>query len=312
MTAPQTAPLAGVAGTFASGLTLGEAPGAASLGRLAASLCHELNSPLGALTSAVETLFLLAARPASTPGSERVQAELRGSVSVATVRLREIIACVQRLAHLDSEHLQAADLNKLLGEAAARLEPGEVRERIRLDLRPLPLMVCRPHQWIAVFPSLLGSAVASLQEGGRLLVSTCWRQGQIEIALAGDGQGRTATEWAAALDPGFSVWGARVSTGDWGLLAGRQVIQDHRGRIRIDGSAGRAAAILITLPCGPITGSGAADGPGACVNTGTDRSWPLADARGSVESASYRAATPQGADFCHGLKQGLPKKEGTK
>ena len=295
MTAPQTAPLAEGARPFASSLTLGEAPGATSLGRLAASLCHELNSPLGVLTSAVETLFLLAARSASTPGFERVQAELRDSVSVATVRLREIIGCVQRLAHLDSQYLQAADLNDLLSEAAAGLEPGEVRERIQLDLGPLPLLVCRPHQWFAAFSSLLGSAVASLKDGGRLLVSTRAQQGQIEIALAGDGRGRTATEWAAALDPGFSVWGARVSTGDWGLLAGRQVIQDHRGRIRIDGSAGRAAAILITLPCGLVTSSGAADGPGACRNTGADRFWRLADARGSVESASPTLRDPTSA-----------------
>jgi signal transduction histidine kinase len=41
---------------------------AAALGRLAAALCHELNSPLGALTSAVDTLFLLSSRRPAAAG----------------------------------------------------------------------------------------------------------------------------------------------------------------------------------------------------------------------------------------------------
>ena len=70
---------------------------AASVGRLAAALSHELNSPIGALVSGVDTLLLLAARQAhsSPPEQQRLivlQNELRKSIQQSTDRLREIVA----------------------------------------------------------------------------------------------------------------------------------------------------------------------------------------------------------------------------
>ncbi|MBZ5584678.1 MAG: hypothetical protein LAQ30_21200, partial [Acidobacteriia bacterium] len=91
---------------------------AASLGRLAAALSHELNSPLGALMSGVDTLVLVAARQALSPPSEqerlvRLQADLRGSVRESAGRLQQIIERMQRFTNLDRAEVQEVDLNGL-------------------------------------------------------------------------------------------------------------------------------------------------------------------------------------------------------
>jgi len=76
---------------------------AATLGRLAAAMSHEMNSPIGALKSAVDTLLLLGSRQATAPPEEqarlvRLQAELRKTVQDSTARLTQMVGRIQRLA----------------------------------------------------------------------------------------------------------------------------------------------------------------------------------------------------------------------
>jgi two-component system, NtrC family, sensor kinase len=79
---------------------------AASLGRLAAALSHELNSPIGALKSAVDTLLLINARLATAESAERerllrLQADLRRSLHQSSSRLAQIVGRMQRFTNLD-------------------------------------------------------------------------------------------------------------------------------------------------------------------------------------------------------------------
>ncbi|MBC8165611.1 MAG: HAMP domain-containing histidine kinase, partial [Bryobacteraceae bacterium] len=105
------------------------AQNAASVGRLAAALSHELNSPIGALISGVDTLLLLAARQAVCAGPEQqrmllLQNELRKTIHQSTDRLKEIVARMQRFTNLDKAEVQAANLNEILSDVIALIEPN--------------------------------------------------------------------------------------------------------------------------------------------------------------------------------------------
>ncbi len=225
---------------------------AASLGRLAAALCHELNSPLGALTSAVDSLFLLSAKPAATDQERRrldgLRDALRHTVSESTQRLHGIITRVLRLTELESSEVRPANLNDVLAEVRATLEPGD-QERVELRLQPLPPLVCRPQQLTAAFANLLHSAVRAVNGSGRVVVSTRTLDGHIEVRVEDDGPALSPEDLARIFDPGFRVAGGRVGTGDWSLFGSRQAIQDHRGDIRVESCAQRGACVTVTLPC---------------------------------------------------------------
>ena len=95
---------------------------------MAAAVSHELNSPIGALVSGVDTLLLLAARqPHSSPSEQQrllvLQNELRKSIQQSTDRLREIVARMQRFSNLDMAEVQSANVNDLITDVAALLEP---------------------------------------------------------------------------------------------------------------------------------------------------------------------------------------------
>jgi signal transduction histidine kinase len=227
---------------------------AASLGRLAAALSHELNSPMGALTSGVDTLLLVAAKQATSPPSEqerlvRLQADLRRSVQESARRLRDIVARMQRFTNLDRAEVQQVDLNGLLGDVCAMLEPltaGKVE--IRLNLNSIPALACRPQQLSAVFSNLLHNAVGALDSGGRIVVSTRRSETAVEVEIGDDGRGVAPEQLRTIFDPSFRVAEGRVSTGNWSMFGTRQIVREHGGEIRIASTPGQGTTVTVSLP----------------------------------------------------------------
>lgn len=225
---------------------------AAALGRLAAALCHELNSPLGALTSAVDTLFILSDKQVGAGEKERVKLgalrqALQRTVSDSAGRLRDIVTRVLRLTELERDEVRPANLNDVLEEVRNVLEPPE-RDRVELHLEPLPPLVCRPQQLTAVFSNLLRNAVQAVEGPGGVMVRSRTAAGAIEVRVKDNGPGLGPEELERIFDPGFRVAGTRIGTGDWSLFASRQVIQDHRGEIRVESAPGRGTVVTVKLP----------------------------------------------------------------
>lgn len=79
---------------------------AASLARLAATLSHEFNSPLGSLRSAVDTLAVAAAKRATAPPFEQarlaaIEDEVRRSALQSVTRPHKVVLRMQRFTNLD-------------------------------------------------------------------------------------------------------------------------------------------------------------------------------------------------------------------
>ena len=227
---------------------------AASVGRLAAALSHELNSPIGALVSGVDTLLLLAARNAhsSAPEQQRLlvlQNELRKSIRLSTDRLKDIVARMQRFSNLDQAEVQAANVNDLINDVAALLEPkykGKIQ--VDIDLHPVPKLVCRPQQLSAVFSNLMGNAIEATNGDGRITISSRKADGGVEVAFSDNGRGLNPKELQTIFDPGFKVAQGRVSTGNWGMFSSRQIVREHGGEIHIDSEHGKGTCVRVVLP----------------------------------------------------------------
>jgi signal transduction histidine kinase len=240
------------------------AQNAASVGRLAAALSHELNSPIGALVSGVDTLLLLASRQATAPPDQQqrlvlLQNELRKSIKQSTDRLKEIVTRMQRFTNLDRAEVQSANVNGLLTDVAALLEP-QFKDKAVLEMRlqTVPELICRPQQLSAVFSSLLLNSVEARDADGRVIISTHAKNAEVEILICDNGRGLEPAELASIFDPGFKVANGRVSTGNWGLFSSRQIIREHGGDIAIESSPGEGTCVRIGLPC---TGCGGLEKP---------------------------------------------------
>ena len=121
--------------------------------RFAAALSHELNTPLGALTSAFDTVLHLL-KKYKIDADERVSDVLEGAEKAgrgSAARLRETIARMRYLTNLDRAEEQTIDLNELCKETAASLRDElESKAELVFDLEPLQRVRCRPQQIGAV------------------------------------------------------------------------------------------------------------------------------------------------------------------
>jgi signal transduction histidine kinase len=230
------------------------AESASSLSRLAAAVSHEMNNPIGALLSGVDTLLLLAAKQATADAKDhsklvQLQADVRRSVQESAQRLKELVKRVQRFTNLDQAEVQAADLNDMLKDVTALVDP-ELKKtaNFELNLQPLPPLVCRPQQLSVVFSNIVNNAVTAVNGDGRVLVSTRQNGSEIQIDVEDNGRGMSPREAETIFDPGFRIAAGRVASGNWSMFSSRQIVREHGGEIRIASTQGKGTRVTITLP----------------------------------------------------------------
>ena len=227
----------------------------ATMVHLSAALAHELSSPIGTVSSAVDTLLLLSARQAQAPAAEQerllaLQADLGRSLQDSMARLKKIVNRIQGLCHLDEAALQSANLNELLREAAALVIPqASTSIEFQWKLQTLPELQCRPQQLTMVFWNVLLNAAQAIDGEGHISISSTVRDARVEVRIEDDGRGISSERLAHIFDPVFNVADSRVTTGNWSLFASRQFIKNHGGDLRIKSLAGQGTTVTLYLPC---------------------------------------------------------------
>lgn len=232
------------------------AENAISIGKMAAALSHELNSPLGALRSSMETLLSVTDRQLDAPPERRLQldearAALRHSMETSATRIEEVVRRLHRFTSLEEAELKAADLNELLTDVSLLHERELASHRVHLEFdlqRPLPALNCRPQLLTAVFSNLLSNALDALNGDGRISISTRLHGNQVEVTVADNGRGIPPGESDKIFEPVFKVDGSRVSSGNWSLFNTRQMVYEHGGDIRVETEPGLGTSVHVMLP----------------------------------------------------------------
>lgn len=209
-----------------------QAQAAASTVRLAAALSHELNSPLGALESSVDSLAAISSRIVAKPEGRLLdlQRDVISVIRQSTGRLSEIVHSMQRFTNLDRADVQSVDIRQMIDDVVALC--GSQGAHIHVDIPELPRVMARPQALSQALAGLLTSRDSELH------VSAAAPNGSIELRIEGlslpDGE---------AADPGFAVDGTRVGTRNWELFNARQVVRALGGNLHVAGGQ-----VLISLP----------------------------------------------------------------
>jgi len=232
------------------------AENAISIGKMAAALSHEINSPVGALRSAVETLMVITDRMIDAPPEQRerlaaTRQELRHSIEASAVRVDEVAARLRRFVTLEEAELKSADLNELLSNVAL-LHQDEIRAgqiRLEFDLeRHLAPLTCRPQLLTAAFSSLLSNAIHAVNGNGHISIRTRLADPGVEVTISDNGRGMEPEEADKAFDPVLKVHANRISSANWSLFNARQIVYEHGGDIRMETSPGAGTSVSVSLP----------------------------------------------------------------
>ena len=234
------------------------AESAASMGRLTAALSHDLNTPVGALRSAVSSLASVSRQKSSASEERRhkletAEPELHRVALDSANRIHETVQRMQRLTNLDRAEIMPVDLNELLEDVGSTIQT-EAQDPVRLstEFQPLPKLTLRPQQIGSALSHLLHYAVERARPDGSVFVTTRASDTAVEIGIKLSANGGMADPPPNLFDPAFEVQDRRVAAGNWELFNSRRLIREHHGDIRTERLSGGDLRFLITLPITPL------------------------------------------------------------
>lgn len=214
----------------------------AAVGRLAASIAHEVNNPLEAIKNA---LYLMQTGAEGDKNSRFLEIARKETERVSHI-IRQMLGFARRPGEVDW-----VDVNQLLEETLVLLEKKMRQLRIKITKSfddSLPRVKARADQLRQVFLNLIINAQQAIEGDGAILISTSRYeqalQPSILIQLTDSGVGIAEDDLTRIFDPFFST--GKKGTG-LGLWVTQDIVRQHGGRIEVSSEIGRGTVFSIVL-----------------------------------------------------------------
>jgi PAS domain S-box-containing protein len=235
----------------------------ASLGMLVAGIAHEINTPIGALSSMHDTLIraiekLTGELETVYRDDYRKNTQIMSTLKViedankviesGAERITTIVRRLRSFARLDESELVKADIHEGLDNTLALIH-HQIKNKVKVTLKygNVPLFSFYPSQINQVFLNILINAMQAIPDEGEIIITTFRSDNKVSIEISDSGIGISKTNLQKVFDPGFTTKGVGVGTG-LGLSICYQIIKDHHGEIHVESDVGKGTTFKIILP----------------------------------------------------------------
>ena len=242
----------------------------AAVGQLAAGVAHEINNPIGFVTSNLASLKtyarqLLSLIDAYEQGNDENIARVRQAIELdflrddlpaliaesqdGLARVTKIVQDLKNFSRIDDTGRQLADLNAAM-ESTLNVVWNELKYKAELvrELGDIPKVDCVPAQINQVFTNLLVNAAQAIPQRGKIFVRSRREAETVCFEIEDTGHGMSEDVQRRIFEPFFTTKPVGQGTGLGLSISYDIVVKKHGGRLEVISQPGRGTRFLITLP----------------------------------------------------------------
>ncbi len=253
----------------------------AAIGQLAAGIAHEINNPIGFVSSNLNTLscyltdlFCVVDAYESTLSDTEISKEalqklqelkkqkqldyLRSDISEliaesreGLLRVRDIVQDLKNFAHSDANSWELADLHKGL-DSTLNIIANELKYHCAVHKRygDIPQIYCLSSQLNQVFMNLLVNAGQAIETQGEITIGTGCTDQEVWVEISDTGKGIAPENLSHLFEPFFTTKPVGKGTG-LGLSISQNIVGKHGGRIEVTSNLGHGSQFRVWLPIHP-------------------------------------------------------------
>ena len=256
-------------------IELGLAQKLEAVGRLAAGIAHEINTPIQYISdsvhflgSAFDEMLTIIANAERSPDTNPVAdlpfllVEVPSAIEriiEGTQRVAAIVRAMKEFAHPDSTEKAPADLNRAI-ETTLLVARNEYKyvATVQLHRGEMPEIICNVGELSQVFLNLIVNAAHALAdagrdvESGRIMIRTALVDGWAQLQFEDNGCGIPQAIIDKIYDPFFTTKEVGRGSGQGLAIARAIVVDKHSGRISVDSTPDVGTCFTLRLPvCAP-------------------------------------------------------------
>ncbi len=222
----------------------------ASLGKLSATVAHELNNPL----SGILTYSKLISRKLKESSDNEVHSEkieYLDLIADEASRCGKIVKDLLVFSHVDHEVFGKNDLIQIIDKSikliSHHLEINNIELIRDFSIEGL-LITCNPQKLQQALISILVNSVESmLDKGGKLIIKLYIEKNVIIIKITDQGTGISSSDLPHIFEPFYTSKEEKSSTG-LGLSVAYGIIKLHNGDIEVESTSSKGTIFKISLP----------------------------------------------------------------
>jgi len=222
----------------------------AAIGRMAASIAHEINNPLAVIHAQVGVLDDMLTDDASHPSTAAFKERIK-KIEAQVDRGRKVTHRLLGFSRRVGPDLESVDVAAALDETIGFLEKETEAEQIQIVRdydRAAPIIRCNLSQMQQVFLNLVNNAVDAVGQKGELRLAVACAESGVEVTIADNGPGIKPEDMKRVFEPFFSTKTNTPSHSGLGLSICQEIMRNLGGRIAVESAPGVGTTFRLWFP----------------------------------------------------------------